>query len=116
MSSVVKSEFDAAGSGDGVPPVELHSASILYRYQVGGKEYDGRRIEFGPITASSSKAPAADGVASYPAGKVIRVSVSPSRPSLSVLVPGANWGVYASCALGAILSLTGFALLIRDRF
>ena len=110
----MKSEWD--GSSDGVPAFELHSASVLYRYEVGGKEYEGQRVEFGPITASSWKAPAAAGVAAYPTGKVVKVSVSPSRRSLSVLVPGATLGVYASCVLGAILSLIGIALLIRDRF
>jgi uncharacterized protein DUF3592 len=118
VSSIVKSELSPDNtSSDGVPlaPAQLHSAAIRYRYEFAGKEYDGRRIEFGPTTASSAKTPALVAVASYPAGKAVKVSVSPSRPSLSVLVPGANWGVYAGCALGGILSLIGVGLLIRDR-
>ena len=94
----------------------MHSASIRYEYEVGGKQYRGQRIAFGPTVASSSKSPALRDLASYPLGKIVDVRFSPSRPELSVLLPGANWDLYAATFLGAVLTAIGIGLLVRDLF
>ncbi len=111
-SSVVRSDIDATGD----LPVRMYEASIRYHYEAGGKEYESQRIEFGPTFATSWRTPAASGVALYPAGKVIDVRVCPSQPSLSVLVPGAKWELYALLFVGGAFSALGIGLFLRDRF
>jgi hypothetical protein len=110
QSSAVKSEFDSTGD---LPALPLYSASIRYQYEVDGKQYQGRRLAFGPITASSRKSPAQAESAAYPLGGVVEVRFCPSQPSLSVLTPGANWDMYAACALGVTFVGIGFGLLVR---
>jgi len=118
VSSAVASEIDRAVGSDishPLPPVRMYKASIRYRYEVSGKVYEGQRIDFGPTFASSWATPAASAIVAYPAGKVVDVRVSPSEPSLSVLVPGAKWELYALLFVGAAFSAIGIGLLLRDR-
>jgi len=94
----------------------MYETSIRYRYEVAGREYEGQRLRFGPTSANSWKSPGAALAAAYPVGKVVEVRVCPSQPSLSVLVPGATWELYALSVVGALFSAIGIGLLIRDRF
>ena len=90
----------------------MHKASIKYRYEVGGKDYEGQRIDFGPISANSWPTAAESEAAAYPAGKVVEVSVCPSKPSLSVLSPGAKWELYGLLYIGAVFTAIGIGLLL----
>jgi len=108
VSSAVKSEIDPASD---LPTLPLYSASIRYQYEVDGKQYEGRRVAFGPTTASSQRSVARAETVARPLGEVVEVRFCPSQPSLSVLTPGANWDVYAVCALGVIFAGIGMGLL-----
>ena len=110
VSSAVKSEIDPASD---LPTLPLYSASIRYQYEVDGRQYEGRRMAFGATTASSQRSLARAETVARPLGEAVEVRFCPSQPSLSVLTPGANWDVYAACALGVIFAGIGIGLLLR---
>ncbi len=69
---------------------------VQYDYQVGGQTYNGKRLSFGGIVASSSQAKVAEDLKKYPVGGEVAVYYNPESPSEAVLVReagGFRWGM-----------------------
>jgi len=77
--------------------------SIAYRYQVAGVTYTSRRVYVGMRVFELWKGKAQELVHRYPTSAKVQVYYDPSKPSRSVLEPGAQLGstlFYATlCAL-----------------
>lgn len=85
-----------------------YGVALLYRYSVGGQEYQGTRRTFTDVN-TSSRARAEKILATYPQGGSVTVYYDPQKPSTSVLVPGVSWISYLFLALGLAFLLFGLA-------
>lgn len=77
---------------------ETATVEVRYRYRVGNKEYESRRIRFGGQARTSALA-ADEIVAKYPRGATIDVYYNPKSPAQAVLEPGNSGNVTALVAL-----------------
>jgi hypothetical protein len=72
---------------------EEFNSRVTYRYEVGGRQFEGDRISY-PRTSDSysTAAPLLERVrAQYPVGKPCTVYYNPADPSGACLRPGPNW-------------------------
>ncbi len=67
--------------------VRAFEAKVAYRYNVGGREYEGQRLYFSYFPEEDS-GPARQLVDRYPSGAQVQVHYHPDQPHLSVLEPG----------------------------
>lgn len=70
---------------------------VTYTYSVGGKDFTGRRIQFG--TFEGGKAEAEAFLAEHPVGTAVSPRYDPARHDFSVLRPTGNPGSYRASAL-----------------
>ena len=101
---VVDSSVHDVGASDTGP---VYTLRVTYRYAVDGVEHAGRRVHFGPSFPLSrfsfgSHTRAAVASERFRPGAHIRVHVHPTRRSLSTLLPGSGWELYAT-----ILAVSG---------
>jgi hypothetical protein len=83
--SILSSGVEETGDDE-----EAYRASVHYRYEIGGRAYDGDRFfRSGGETASYDRA--RDRAGRYPAGAAATCRVHPDRPSLAVLERRLPW-------------------------
>lgn len=87
---------------------EAHVARVTYQYTVGGQSYLGSRISFGYKSARYSRDAAEALVHRFSAGTPVPIYYLPSRPGISVLIPGVpktllGWLVFLSLLLSLLL-------------
>ncbi|MFN2148626.1 MAG: DUF3592 domain-containing protein [Anaerolineales bacterium] len=85
-----------------------YGVDLIYRYSVGGQEYQGTRRTFTDVATSSRKR-AVKILESYPQGATVMVYYDPQKPSSCVLEPGVGWISYLFLALGFVFLLFGLA-------
>ena len=97
---VTDSRINRETDSEGTP---MYSARVAYRYQVGGKHFRGRRIQFGRNGLSSSwRGGAQNLVDSFPVGRSVPIYHHPARPRLSTLLPGvSSWSWFFLVVTGA---------------
>jgi hypothetical protein len=70
---------------------KMHKSSILYTYEVNGREYLGDRIRLGVVTSANVAALPRRLAAKYPVGKEVTVYYDPRNPTEAVLQPHTYW-------------------------
>lgn len=73
------------GHGNG-PYATIYSARIGYSYQVGGKRYEGSRVQFGAARRLARRTDAETLVAAYPVGRRLTVHYNALRADDSTLL------------------------------
>jgi hypothetical protein len=96
---VTASHIDAARVGLQVRFIPV----VLYRYPVGGTEYEGSRLAFALDVTAGSKTEAEQLVHSYVADSAVQVRYDARNPSLSVFRPGASLWFLSGIAFVALL-------------
>jgi hypothetical protein len=66
----------------------VYRPKIIYSYEVGGKHFQGTRVQFGTRWRERVKSKAASAITPYPVGQAVQVYYDPQRPGDSVLKPG----------------------------
>jgi hypothetical protein len=66
---------------------QFHWLELSYRYRVGGRDYQGARIYFGPGETRDGDQVQRE-LARYPEGAAVRVHYQPDAPDIAVLEPG----------------------------
>lgn len=90
-----------------------YSPEVRYRYEVGGRAYDGDRVYFSGIDLSSNHDYAVDITARYAVGNRVDVYHHPRDPRLAVLQPGIRRETVFTFVVGgafAAFALLGFYL------
>ena len=64
-----------------------HKPSVVYEYEVNGRQYKGDRVTFGVVTSSSHSGVSQRLAARYPVGTEVDVHYNPKAPGESVLRP-----------------------------
>ena len=59
---------------------------VTYRYEVAGRQFQGRRVRVGPLAIASVAAT----LRRYRKGQACRVAYDPQRPHVAVLEPGVH--------------------------
>jgi hypothetical protein len=77
-----------------------HSARMVYRYEVDGREYEAHRLSFRVHMGGEDAAQ--ETVAAYPVGARVDVRHSPADPSLACLVPGTDAWQALPLGVGAL--------------
>jgi hypothetical protein len=86
-----------------------YSANISYNYQVAGIRYDGTRLAFGAMSASSEYA---QGILKrYPVGKKVPVHYASDNPELAVLETGIHGGTWICFGVGTVFVLAGWMFM-----
>src|SRR5262245_23447283 len=85
-----------------VGTTRMYQPAVRYEYEVKGSAYVGDRVSFGSVAAALVPREAEAWVSKYPVGRTVLVRVAPNHPSLSVIEPGAYFGLY-----GAVLASLG---------
>jgi hypothetical protein len=104
LSSEVVERVEKDSEGD---DTTWYVPTVRYRYEVGGRTYEGARLRFGDIKQHSEKA-AAGMIAPYRAGAAISVRYDPAKPSEST-IETKKPGLGAPIFVGGILLV--FAVL-----
>ena len=94
-----------SGSDDG----DTYSANITYNYHVADIRYEGTRLAFGAMSASSEYARGI--LARYPVGKKVPVHYAPNNPELAVLETGIHGGTWIGFGVGTVFVLFGWMFL-----
>jgi hypothetical protein len=94
---------------DGEP---MRRAVITYRYDVGGTTYRGARVFFGDAIALRFAGPGRRRLATYQAGRLVRVAYDPANPASAVLEPGASTAAYVACLVPAAVAALGVVGLL----
>lgn len=105
--------FALTRSDDREMPRNERIADIVYRFDVGGTTYQGKRLSFAEKTVESE---AADLLALYPVGKPVTVFYDPLDPSNAVLDRDLPKGVLVGCLtlIGAsVLAVAGAVFLVN---
>jgi len=105
--------LDAGVDTDFASRGRMYSAAVRYRYSAGGVAHEGDRIAFGGPIETSWRGPAEKTAARYRKGAAVKVRVSPTDPSQSVLEPGAKWYIYVVIIAGAIFLAVGIRMIIN---
>ncbi len=87
------------------PPERI--SALVYKYTVGGREYDGYRVGFGRFGGSRY------GPDRYVQGDAVTVWYDPDRPERAVLETGPAFENYLLLVLGALLLGTGIFLFVQ---
>lgn len=77
-----------------------HSARVVYRYAVGGRELEADRLSFRMHMGGEDAA--RDTVAAYPVGARVDVRHSPADPAVACLVPGTDAWQALPLGVGAL--------------
>jgi len=94
-----------SGSDDG----DTYSANITYAYDVADIRYEGKRLAFGAMSASSDYA---QGILDrYPVGRNVSVHYAPDQPELAVLETGIHGGTWVYFGVGTFFVLMGWMFL-----
>ena len=112
IHSRVKNYTSSSDSSSDGKPTQMHSADIVYRYNVNEKTYTSGRVSSGDHS-SSSPAGMQKLTMLYPAGKIITVYYEPHNPGSAFLEPGPTFITYLPFAFGVLSIITGLAALIR---
>lgn len=83
----------------------LYTPGLVYRYEVGGRRYEGTRIDFFSQRSFQSQSAADAVLAPYRRG-ALTVHFNPERPAESVLVPGVSAATWVVAALVVLLLAT----------
>ena len=98
MTSTVVEEESTDSEGD---TTTWYNPVVSYGYQVGGRDYQGKRLRFGNYrSASRSKAEAM--LAAYQSGAALAVRYNPERPDECVLETRKPGPTYLLMALGGL--------------
>lgn len=115
VSSSVGSHTSTSGSGSNRSTSTTYSVDIVYRYQIGGREYRSDRYEVMGGSSSGRKGKEA-AVARYPSGSKTLCYVNPSDPTDALLHRGLSWFMLIGLLplLFLLIGLGGFFGLIRS--
>jgi len=106
---VVEAAEIGVQSGSDSDSGDTYSANVSYNYQVAGIRYEGTRLAFGAMSASSDYA---QGILSrYPVGKKVLVHYAPDHPELAVLETGIHGGTWIGLGVGTVFVLFGWMFL-----
>lgn len=100
--TVLHSEVQQCGE----PYDPSHEVKILYRYEVGGREYVGKRVFFGQGIQTADFARLQRRMSAYAAGCPVQVHFCRWMPSVSVLQPGIKLEAWILAILGVVLLAT----------
>jgi hypothetical protein len=101
-------EFDDTGD-------EIYRPNVRFIYRVGGREFEGSTVKWGPPATYAWRSRAAAAIAAYPAGKAVTVHYDPAKPELAVLEPLNREGMTMPLAFAAVcggVGLVAFKVLI----
>ena len=112
--TVIKSELDQSGGG-GRSKKTSYSASVIYRFEVNGEQYEGDEIWAGQY-GSDDRSAMQKLIRQYPIGEPVTVYYSPDDPSTAVLQPGAFASSYMPYGIGMGLVVLGGLLLLAPLF
>ena len=110
VGEIVGSELRVEDYHDDGEP--MRRAAITYRYEIGGTTYRGARVFFGDGIALRFAGPGQRRLATYYAGRPVRVAYDPANPSSAVLEPGASTAAYVACLVPAVVALLGVVGLL----
>ncbi|MEJ2633131.1 MAG: DUF3592 domain-containing protein [Acidihalobacter sp.] len=113
----VVGEIEAAGVEQGRNFIDstghvqtAYQPIVRYRYQLADGVHYGDRLGFGGLVHTSISA--AKRVAGrYRKQEVVKVYVSPTKPTLAVIEVGVRWEYLLDLAIGVILIVTGTTML-----
>jgi hypothetical protein len=74
--------------GHGNAKSTVYTPHIAYSYEVGGKRFEGERVQFGTERRMWKKLPARAAIDAYPVGAEVQVHYDPRRPEDAVLTTG----------------------------
>lgn len=106
---VVNAWVEPLSSAPGAPPMGFEPR-IHYRYQLGGRDYDGYRIAFADLRGPDHHQAGAR-LAAYPIGSWIRIRYNPAQPEESVAEVRSS-SVNMILIIGMVLVGLGTLLLV----
>ncbi len=68
----------------------MYSAEVRYNYSVGGKQYEGTRIDAAQ-SSTSSESSVKETLQEYAMGNIVTVYYNPESPNKAMLIPGASF-------------------------
>jgi hypothetical protein len=79
--------------GHGNNRTTVYRATLLYRYEVGGRQFEGHRAHFGARRPAAAKSEVQTVADAYSVGQVVQVHYDPKNPAELVLDAGldARW-------------------------
>jgi len=83
---------------------------ISYKYTFDGVHYEGNTIRYGGTFGRESRS--RDYCETYSAGSIVKVSVDPTHPKRSVLVPGVSLFLIWEIIFSAVIGTLGFTAII----
>ncbi len=100
-------EMRPRGGMYGAPrPTTVSKPVVRYTYRVGDQTYTNDRLQFRSTRSDTLRA-AQRAVDAYEKGQAVKVYVSPSDPSISVLEPGLHWNHVARIAMACVALVVG---------
>ena len=88
-----------------------HSADIIYKYTINGKEYTSNKIIAGDYS-SGNRRRAQKIIRQYRKGSYVEVYYTPGKPSEAVLIPGGSMLIYVPFGFGLLAVCSGVVALI----
>jgi hypothetical protein len=106
---IVRSQIKTTSSSGGTK--YQHSADIIYRYTINGKEYTSNKIIVGDYSSSSGRR-AKKITRQYREGSYVEAYYNPDRPGEAVLIPGGSILIYVPFVFGILAVCSGVIALI----
>lgn len=91
-----------------------YSPEIRYRYRVGTRTYEGKRIDFDVPASQTDPTEAQNQVDKYPAGQTVAVFYAREEPSFAVLQLDQRKRTQTMLCVTASMWLLGLLLVLRD--
>jgi len=104
VPGVVQRSKVATSTSDGKT---MYKADVVYKYQVGDRDYQCSTVAFGGDFSSSDSSWAHAVRDKYPAGSEVEVFYQPEEPANAVLEPGATWKSYMVFGIGMVFLVVG---------
>lgn len=89
----------------------MYTAHVRYNYLVGGKEYDGTRIELAQ-GSTSSQSSVEETLQEYAKGNTVSVYYNPESPNRAVLIPGASFGLKLLIKLPLVFAVIAVLMVL----
>jgi hypothetical protein len=90
-----------------------YRVAFVYRYQVNGQTYEGRRFRYDGHPSFSNYSDAEQVVALHPTGSVAEVHYNPTNPADAVLSPGIDIEDVSFLFLAGAMNLLVFSFLVK---
>lgn len=89
----------------------MYSAEVRYNYSVGGKQYEGTRIE-ATQSSTSSESSVEETLQEYAMGNTVSVYYNPESPNKAMLITGASFGLKLLFKLPYVFGVFGVLMIL----